>query len=203
MKAVSPVFDDLTELEVVLGINQAEYDNLPVVVGLGRVTCRIEPTPEERDAIAAGADVVVTILNFHKPIQPFSFMVATKGAIMPNKEIREWMGIFSTAQAADRLEALMKELGGTTSFEVPSQFEQAIRLCRALEARSKTLTKTCSRMESMGNSIEEMTAGIAAYVLKDAARQMEYTSDSEFLIKLADAYVAGTRKIPNDVSESL
>ncbi len=203
MEAVSPVFDDLKELEVVLGQTQDEYSNLPVVVGLGRVTCRMEPSPEEREAIAAGADLIVTILNFQKPIQPLAFLVATKGEIMSNKAIREHLGIFSTASATDQLEKIMKELGGTTSFATLARAEQAIRLCRTLEARCEELTKTYHEMEAIENVVRSKVINIAAYVLKEAARYMEYTSDAEMLGKLAESYLSGDKEIPSDVSKSL
>lgn len=203
MRAVSPVFDDLTELEVVLGASQEMYEKLPVMVGLGRVTCRMELDEEERRAVAAGSDIVVTILNFQKPIQPLAFMVASKGSILGNKEFREHVGIFSTKVAADNLERIMKELGGTTSFAALTQAQQAVALSRALEERCKTLSKTVSKMESIDNIIKGQVANIIAYVLKEAARYMEYTSDAEMLGKLAESYLSGNKEVPRDVSEHI
>lgn len=201
MRAVSPVFDDLTELEVVLGAAQDEYSNLPVVVGMGRVTCRMELEEAERRAVAEGSDIIITILNFQKPIQPLALTVVSKGSIMENKEFRERLGIFFTSEAADNLELMVKELGGTTSLATLARAEQVVRLCRTLEARSKELSKTVRTMESVDNVIQGRVAGFVAYALKEAARYMEYTSDAEMLTKLAESYLSGERTIPRDVSE--
>jgi hypothetical protein len=53
--------------------DQPEYLPLPTLVSMdaaGRVVSRWQPTAEERQRIAEGADVYVTVMTFHGPLQP-------------------------------------------------------------------------------------------------------------------------------------
>jgi hypothetical protein len=68
-----PVFEGLTNREVVYAKNQPEYLPLRALVSddpSGRVTTRWMLTDDQRKAIAAGADIYLMLLTFHQPLQP-------------------------------------------------------------------------------------------------------------------------------------
>jgi hypothetical protein len=72
-------------IEVVFGKGQPEYEPLPAVYldTLSRpVLSRWRFTEEERAAIAAGADIVLTILTFGGPLAP-SHLQVVKPEEMP------------------------------------------------------------------------------------------------------------------------
>lgn len=74
MEQQSPVLPiDCGLPEAHLAKDQPEYHTLPVVVGHGpeyRMTARFRFTEEERAAIAAGADLMITTLTFGRALQP-------------------------------------------------------------------------------------------------------------------------------------
>jgi hypothetical protein len=65
-------------IEIILGAGQPEYDPLPAVY-LDRNDCpmitRWRLTNEEREAIDAGADIVLTQLTFRQRFQPVNLQV--------------------------------------------------------------------------------------------------------------------------------
>lgn len=71
MNAVSPVVRSLEANELQIGAGQPQYDVLPSICGADlRLTSRWRPSPEEREAIANGADVMLTVLTFGRAFQP-------------------------------------------------------------------------------------------------------------------------------------
>jgi hypothetical protein len=83
MNAVSPVMPGSELIEVVLGKDQPEYIPLPAVylnVRSVPMITRWRFTNEEREAIAAGADPVLTQLTFGLPFSPIHLQVT-----MPNE----------------------------------------------------------------------------------------------------------------------
>lgn len=95
MDAATTVFNDMKAREITLAKNQPEYNPLTALMGDGnerRMTLRMIPTPEERAAIAAGADVMITVLTFRQPFQPILVWCATQGDVHDNEEAREILG---------------------------------------------------------------------------------------------------------------
>jgi hypothetical protein len=78
MTPVSPVMPGSEDIERVFGEGQPEYIGLPSVF-LDQpnrpVISRWRLTEEERQAIAGGADVVLTLLTFWHPLQPVHLQV--------------------------------------------------------------------------------------------------------------------------------
>jgi len=67
----SPVVKGLEDHEIVKGQGQPQYQPLPVLQStIGRAMSRWEFTHEEREAIAIGADLYITVSTFGDPIQP-------------------------------------------------------------------------------------------------------------------------------------
>jgi hypothetical protein len=80
MKPVSPV-PELKEFELIIAENQPEYEKLPALLGYFSykpVLTRWEFTPEERAAIANGADLYMTQLTFGKEFAPVLLEVDKK-----------------------------------------------------------------------------------------------------------------------------
>jgi hypothetical protein len=78
MQPVSPVMPGSESIEVVYGKGQPEYNPLPAVyldTPARPVITRWRLTDEERAAIAAGADIVLTLLSFGTPLQPSHLQV--------------------------------------------------------------------------------------------------------------------------------
>jgi len=81
----SPVVVGLEQHETTFGgraAGQPQYVGLPALVSRDperRVLSRWEFTPEEREMIAAGADVYISLMTFGSPYQPTSVFVANKG----------------------------------------------------------------------------------------------------------------------------
>jgi hypothetical protein len=74
-----PVIDGLEAKEIVFAENQSEYTPLRTLVGNDRdrrVLSRWEPTPEQRKAIAEGADIYLQLLTFGQPLQPILMLVS-------------------------------------------------------------------------------------------------------------------------------
>lgn len=83
MNAVSPVMPGSELIEVILGKDQPEYIPLPAVYLSERTVpmiTRWRLTDEERAAIAAGADIVLTQLTFSYPFQPVHLQVTMPDA---------------------------------------------------------------------------------------------------------------------------
>lgn len=79
MIPVSPVVSGYEDLEVVFAKDQPEYLPLPALCRHDSpdlpVTSRWALTDAERGKIAAGADVVLTLLTFGDPLQPITLEV--------------------------------------------------------------------------------------------------------------------------------
>lgn len=79
MDSVSGVCPGSAAIEIVIGKGQPEYNELIVLYldtpSLPMIS-RWRLTKEERDAIAAGADIVLTQLTFHHPFQPVHLQVS-------------------------------------------------------------------------------------------------------------------------------
>lgn len=79
MNAVSPVMPGSEPIEVVLGKDQPEYIPLPAVylnVRSVPMITRWRFTKDEREAIASGADIVLTQLTFGLPFSPVHLQVS-------------------------------------------------------------------------------------------------------------------------------
>lgn len=75
----SPVIVGCEALEHVFGADQPEYVPLPALRSPdGIVTSRWEFTDEERQMIANGADVFVSVFTFNKPYPPTRVQVLYK-----------------------------------------------------------------------------------------------------------------------------
>ncbi len=74
-----PVIKGLENREIVYAENQPQYIPLRTLVSDNRdqrVLSRWEPTPEQRKAIADGADVYLQLLTFGEPLQPIIMLVS-------------------------------------------------------------------------------------------------------------------------------
>jgi hypothetical protein len=83
MKPASPVVVGLEPYEVKFGEGQPEYQVLPALRGPApehAVMSRWEPTAEERQMIANGADVFVSIWTFGNPYPPTLVRVMNKNS---------------------------------------------------------------------------------------------------------------------------
>lgn len=84
MTPVSPVMPGSTDIEIVLGKDQPQYQPLPAVY-LDRpdrpMITRWRLTAEEREAVLAGADVVLTQLTFCNRFQPVNLQI-----VMPDDD---------------------------------------------------------------------------------------------------------------------
>ena len=90
MKAVSPVVEGLERHESFKGgprVGQPQYLELPCLLTQdGGVVSRWEPTPEEREWIAKGADIYLTIWSGDAPYPPTQIQVMDKRAAWMNPE---------------------------------------------------------------------------------------------------------------------
>jgi hypothetical protein len=78
--ANGPVIEGLEAFETVYAKDQPEYIPLRALRSRtedGRVMSRWTLTPEQRKAIADGADVYLTLMTFNGPLQPITIAVAT------------------------------------------------------------------------------------------------------------------------------
>lgn len=79
--------DSVPGRAVVLGREQPEYQALAawrLDDELGTIVTRWQLTPEDRAAIAAGADVYITLLTFDQPLQPIAV------ALDPKEILERW-----------------------------------------------------------------------------------------------------------------
>jgi hypothetical protein len=84
MYPVSPVLPDSTLPEVVLAKDQPQYEPLPVVRLPGRtwpIVSRWRFTDEDREEIAAGADLVLAQMTFGNLFHPVSLEVVAQDAM--------------------------------------------------------------------------------------------------------------------------
>jgi hypothetical protein len=83
-----PVVDGLEKHEVVYAKDQPEYLPLRTLRSNTReaqVMSRWTLTPEQRKAVAEGADIFLTLLTFGSPLQPITLAVSDN----PNKDYFE------------------------------------------------------------------------------------------------------------------
>jgi hypothetical protein len=83
MNPVSPVMPGSASIERIYGANQPEYVPLPAVyldTPSRAVITRWRLTDEERNAVAAGADIVLSLLTFGQPLAPSHMQV-----VMPDE----------------------------------------------------------------------------------------------------------------------
>jgi hypothetical protein len=74
-----PVIDGLEEHEIVLAKDQPQYRPLRVLRGHTAesiVMSRWTFTAEQRDAIARGADVFLSLMTFGQPVQPVTLAIS-------------------------------------------------------------------------------------------------------------------------------
>jgi hypothetical protein len=79
MKSISPVVPGLEPYEIKIGGPSNNQPETVALIGLrspeGRVLMRWKPEEDERTAIAAGADVYVTLETFNEPFRPLTLQV--------------------------------------------------------------------------------------------------------------------------------
>ena len=81
MESVSPVMPGSKPIEIVIGEGQPQYDPLPVVYLEGDhrpMLTRWRLSHEERVAIAAGADIVLTQLTWGHAFQPVHLQICER-----------------------------------------------------------------------------------------------------------------------------
>lgn len=75
--ALGPVVDGLEDHEKIYALDQAEYLPLRTLPGQDGQSAiyRCELTPEQREMVAAGGDVLIEILHFGGPLAPSRVML--------------------------------------------------------------------------------------------------------------------------------
>lgn len=76
--SIDPVVEGLEDFEKIYALEQAEYiplRTLPGENGHSAIT-RWELTPEQRQAIADGADLMLEVFHFGGPLAPVRMMIA-------------------------------------------------------------------------------------------------------------------------------
>jgi hypothetical protein len=76
-----PVIDGLEQYEIVMAKNQPEYVPLRCLPGKtlqGERLSRWTPTPEQRKAIADGADIFLELWTYNAPMNPIRMAVSDK-----------------------------------------------------------------------------------------------------------------------------
>jgi hypothetical protein len=74
-----PVIDGLEKWEVVMAKDQPQYSPLRCLVGnteQGERLSRWTLTPEQREAVANGADIFLELITFHMPMNPIRIAVS-------------------------------------------------------------------------------------------------------------------------------
>jgi hypothetical protein len=74
-----PVIDGLEQYELVMAKGQPQYNPLRCLVGNtehGERLSRWTLSPEQREAIAAGADIFLELATFNMPMQPIRMAVS-------------------------------------------------------------------------------------------------------------------------------
>lgn len=93
----TPVIVGLEQHELVIGGPQNGQPQYLPLYALrspdGRVMSRWELTPEEREMIANGADVFITIHTFNQPYPPTEVMVRNKGSEYLAEHYRNHFGL--------------------------------------------------------------------------------------------------------------
>lgn len=89
-----PVFDGLEAQEVVYAADQPQYIPLRTLVSAGserKVISRWTLTPEQRAAIAAGADIFLELWTFGGPLHPIRMMVSDDKTQAGEPLNRDWV----------------------------------------------------------------------------------------------------------------
>lgn len=84
MDSISPVIPGLEPYEINISgpeNNQPEFKTLHVLHSPeGKILTRWQLTPEEREAVAKGADIYFTLVTMNQPVMPMSCQVITPSA---------------------------------------------------------------------------------------------------------------------------
>jgi len=77
---MAPLYLGLERFEIVIARNQPEYQPLRSLVSreTGRVLSRWSLTPEQRAAVAAGADIFLDVATFGQKLQPVLLSVGDR-----------------------------------------------------------------------------------------------------------------------------
>jgi hypothetical protein len=81
--SIGPVVEGLEDWEKIYALEQAEYiplRTLPGENGLSAIT-RWEPTDEQRQSIANGADILLEVFHFGNPLSPVRMMILDQSHI--------------------------------------------------------------------------------------------------------------------------
>ena len=108
-----PVIDGLESKEVVYAKDQPEYIPLRTLKSdgsMGAVISRWTLTPEQRKAVADGADIFLELSTFHNPLQPIRMAISDGNVDCPTESI---FGIQQPTQSAVEMhdEAFLKDAG--------------------------------------------------------------------------------------------
>lgn len=98
--ALGPVVDGLEDHEKIYALEQAEYlplRTLPAENGNSAIY-RCELTPEQRQMVADGADVLVEIMHFRGPLAPSRVMVMAQHLEFKDDEARKLFAQWFIAQ---------------------------------------------------------------------------------------------------------
>jgi hypothetical protein len=97
MKAISPVLTpELQPDEIVYAKNQPEYHPLPVLRSPeGIVMSRWQLTEAERQAVASGADILLSVYTFNQPLQPLYIEVCEADRSL--LEVVRWLKLHDPA----------------------------------------------------------------------------------------------------------
>ena len=90
-----PVVEGLQEFERVYAENQSEYltlRTLPGENGLSAIS-RWRPSDAQRELIAAGADILLEVTHFKKPLQPVRMMITDE----KGEFFQQWFAIQTRA----------------------------------------------------------------------------------------------------------
>lgn len=89
-----PVVEGLEDQEVIYAKDQPQYIPLRTLKAnghMGQVVSRWTLTPEQRKAVAEGADIFLEISTFHQPLQPIRIAVSDATGDEFERRFREFL----------------------------------------------------------------------------------------------------------------
>lgn len=100
MPCKGPVVAGLERLELLIAKDQPEYIPLRALISAeasGILLTRWTPDPEQRQAIAAGADIFLELMTFKQPVQPILLRVAHG---LEKESVLNYLGLPKTGTAS-------------------------------------------------------------------------------------------------------
>jgi hypothetical protein len=95
-----PVVDGLESQEVVYAANQPQYIPLRTLCAngqMGAVLSRWTLSKEQREAVAAGADIFLELSTFHEPLQPIRMAISDASG----SKFADWFKVCLLNQSLD------------------------------------------------------------------------------------------------------